>query len=270
MRTAQLLALLAAALVMGGCLSTVQSFSDRSKADDALYLENDHETAYRYYEKAARNGDAEAQHELAKMYRDGKIVRQDFRYAQTLEENAAAQNFAPAMRTLGFQLVNGLYGVAPAPRRGVSLLNAAAEDGDVSAHYLLGKIYAHGTTDIQKNAGRAAYHFKMADEAGDFSIAPEMKNAASIERMDLPQLTQTARTAHAYAPAPVNRIVITKTIIMDVQRALKARGFYASTIDGVIGKGSIKAIKAFQRNVGLSPTGVINDALLTALNLKHM
>ena len=151
MRTALSLVLLAATLASAGCISTVQNYSDRNKADDALYVQQDAETAYRYYEKAARNGVAEAQHELARMYRDGKTVRQDFRYAQTLEESAAAQDFYPAMRSLGFQLVNGLDGVTPDPRRGISLLNAAADDGDFGAHYLLGKIYAHGTPDYPKN-----------------------------------------------------------------------------------------------------------------------
>ena len=93
-----------------------------------------------------------------------------------------------------------------------------------------------------------------------------MNNAAAIEQMNLPPLARTdppassydpaPASAHAYAtapasartyaPIPANRIVITKAIIMYVQRALNACGFYASSVDGVIGKGSINAIKAFK------------------------
>lgn len=269
------LALAALALALTGCLATVQNISDVNRADEARYLDNDPGTAYRYYERAVRNGDAEAQHELAKMYREGTTVKRDYRYAQTLEEQSAAQGFAPAMRTLGFHLVNGLYGVPPSPRRGISLLNAAADEGDGAAHYMLGRLYAHGTADIQKNAERAAYHFRLAGEAG-YGVAPEFKDAASIERMHLPpfragaQTAPTGSRAGAYSSAPASHTAVTKGVVMDVQRALKARGFYTSAIDGIIGKGSIKAIKAFQRSAGLRPTGVIDDALLTALNLKHL
>lgn len=281
------LALAALALALTGCLATVQNISDVNRADEAKYLDNDPGTAYRYYERAVRNGDAEAQHELAKMYREGTTVKRDYRYARTLEEQSAAQGFAPAMRTLGFHLVNGLYGVPPSPRRGISLLNAAADDGDGAAHYMLGRLYAHGTADIQRNAERAAHHFRLAEEAG-YGVEPEYKSAASIERMHLSPFGPGGQAAPAgaragtynpaptgsqvrgYSSAPASHTAVTKGVVMDVQRALKARGFYSSAIDGIIGKGSIKAIKAFQRSAGLRPTGVIDDALLTALNLKHL
>ncbi|MBF0484741.1 MAG: peptidoglycan-binding protein [Candidatus Omnitrophica bacterium] len=43
----------------------------------------------------------------------------------------------------------------------------------------------------------------------------------------------------------------------DVQRALKAAGYYDGAIDGKLGKGTQKAIKSFQKDYGLTIDGVI-------------
>ncbi|MBF0478467.1 MAG: peptidoglycan-binding protein [Candidatus Omnitrophica bacterium] len=43
----------------------------------------------------------------------------------------------------------------------------------------------------------------------------------------------------------------------DVQRALKAAGYYDGAIDGKLGKSTRKAIKSFQKDYGLTADGVI-------------
>ncbi|MGA8659668.1 MAG: peptidoglycan-binding domain-containing protein, partial [Chthoniobacterales bacterium] len=52
-----------------------------------------------------------------------------------------------------------------------------------------------------------------------------------------------------------------------VQSALNKCGYYRGPIDGVIGAGSRRAIRAFQSDQGLPVTGLINRKLLTALQL---
>jgi peptidoglycan hydrolase-like protein with peptidoglycan-binding domain len=52
-----------------------------------------------------------------------------------------------------------------------------------------------------------------------------------------------------------------------VQSALSKRGYYRGPIDGVIGAGSRRAIRAFQSDQGLPVTGLIDRKLLTALQL---
>ena len=54
---------------------------------------------------------------------------------------------------------------------------------------------------------------------------------------------------------------------MDVQRALKRRGYYAGAIDGDIGPGSRSAIRAFQADRGLRVTGRIDSTLLRSLGI---
>lgn len=50
-----------------------------------------------------------------------------------------------------------------------------------------------------------------------------------------------------------------------VQRRLQARGFDPGTVDSVFGTRTTEAVKAFQQSVGLSVTGIVNEATWTSL-----
>jgi hypothetical protein len=52
---------------------------------------------------------------------------------------------------------------------------------------------------------------------------------------------------------------------VDVQSALADRGYYDGPIDGIIGSGTRRAVRAFQRDNGLPVTGRIDRRLLNAL-----
>ena len=54
---------------------------------------------------------------------------------------------------------------------------------------------------------------------------------------------------------------------VDVQRALKRRGYYSGAIDGDIGPGSRSAIRSYQADRGLAVTGRIDSALLRSLGI---
>ena len=55
------------------------------------------------------------------------------------------------------------------------------------------------------------------------------------------------------------------TVETEVQRGLARHGYYRGPIDGDIGPGSRAAIRAFQYDNGLAPTGRIDHGLLAAL-----
>jgi hypothetical protein len=54
---------------------------------------------------------------------------------------------------------------------------------------------------------------------------------------------------------------------VDVQRALKRRGYYYGPIDGDIGPGSRNAIRSYQADRGLSVTGRIDSTLMRSLGI---
>lgn len=57
------------------------------------------------------------------------------------------------------------------------------------------------------------------------------------------------------------------SLAVDVQSALRKRGYYRGPIDGDIGDGSRSAIRAYQRDHGLSATGRIDSSLLRSLHI---
>lgn len=69
---------------------------------------------------------------------------------------------------------------------------------------------------------------------------------------------------------PVKRYVSApayKASVADVQYVLKRRGYNVGTVDGIWGGKTERALKRFQRDVGLRPCGTLTPATLRALGL---
>ena len=62
--------------------------------------------------------------------------------------------------------------------------------------------------------------------------------------------------------------VVGDSLAVDVQRALRSRGYYRGYIDGDVGPGTRAAIRAYQRDRGLSVTGRIDSSLLRSLRIS--
>jgi len=71
-----------------------------------------------------------------------------------------------------------------------------------------------------------------------------------------------------YTSAPAYRTSYRgDSLAVEVQSALRSRGYYRGPIDGDIGSGSRSAIRAYQRDRGLPVTGRIDSNLLRALRI---
>ena len=57
-----------------------------------------------------------------------------------------------------------------------------------------------------------------------------------------------------------------KPSVKQIQKALKNAGYYSGKIDGVKGKNTNRAIKAFQRDHGLSADGIVGSRTWEVLN----
>ena len=57
------------------------------------------------------------------------------------------------------------------------------------------------------------------------------------------------------------------SLVVQVQRRLASAGYYSGPIDGVIGGGTRRAIRAYERSHGLPVDGAINRRLLATMGL---
>jgi peptidoglycan hydrolase-like protein with peptidoglycan-binding domain len=74
-----------------------------------------------------------------------------------------------------------------------------------------------------------------------------------------------AAEREAAQPKPSVALLVGPDKIIRVQQALQSRGLYRGPIDGLIGRKTEAALKAFQRNAGLAENGRIDTATLGRL-----
>ena len=100
-----------------------------------------------WYQKAAQQGDAEAQFNLGVMYKNGDGVTQDYEKAVEWYQKAADQGYASAQFNLGVMYKNG-DGVTQDYEKAVEWYQKAAQQGDAQAQFNLGEMYrrGHGVT----------------------------------------------------------------------------------------------------------------------------
>ena len=94
-------------------------------------------------QKAAEQGDVDAQFNLGVMYEQGKGVAQDDKQAVAWFRKAAEQGNVYAQYMLGAMYFHGRGG-AQDDKQAVAWTRKAAEQGDAAAQYLLGAMYFHG------------------------------------------------------------------------------------------------------------------------------
>jgi TPR repeat protein len=121
--------------------------------------------AVKWYRKAADQGVARAQCNLANCYYHGQGVAKD--YAETVKwlRKAAEQNYARAQYDLGYCYENGC-GVMKDYAEAVKWYRKAAEQNDVDAQYNLGICYANGR-GVEKDYVEAVKWWRKAAEQND-------------------------------------------------------------------------------------------------------
>jgi peptidoglycan hydrolase-like protein with peptidoglycan-binding domain len=96
-----------------------------------------------------------------------------------------------------------------------------------------------------------------------------------------PQDPESIRVAKLAEPEPVREtklleaetvrakpVLVTPSLVREVQRRLKRQGYRISNVDGRLGPETSKAIWRFQRDVSLQPTGRIDRPFLTSLGIE--
>jgi TPR repeat protein len=107
------------------------------------YSERRFGEAARWYRLAAEKGEAEAQFELAGMYRRGEGLLQSYGQAVKWYRSAANQGHARAQISLGIMYQQG-EGVPPDDAQAMKWYQSAADQGNAQAQVNLGVMYQQG------------------------------------------------------------------------------------------------------------------------------
>lgn len=268
------------------------SFGGGDHAEEALQITR----------TAAEAGDSAAQDLLRWMYYDGKGVAQDREQAAKWTRLAAEGGDAGAQFNLGYIYANG-DGVEKNPEEAGKWYRTAGDNGDARGYYNLAFMYEEGrgvakdpvqATDLFRQAAKMGhadaqdtYGIKLLESDGIekdrvealvwFGIASAngAEHGASNRRFlgvkmspsEIEEARARARERVAELPSAWRDFADEDTPTR-VQRALTELAYAPGPIDGDIGQGTVKAIRAFQEDRGLSQTGEIDEELLSALGLQ--
>lgn len=160
-------------------------------------------TAYKVFSRLAQEGDVEAQHNLAVLYKQGKGVMKDAKKAAQWFRKAADKGLADAQYYLGHMYDTG-QGVEQSPGYAVVWYRKAAEQGNALAQTNLGVLYASGQ-GVKQDLIQAYVWFSVAAAQG---IQAALDNRELIaKQLSAEQITQAKQQAREYfdkyiAPRP--------------------------------------------------------------------
>ena len=119
--------------------------------------------AFRWYSKAAKQGNADAQKHLGSCYYNGEGIPQNHTEAVKWYLKAAEQGNADAQYNLGICYEYG-EGVPQNHTEAVKWYLKAAEQGDVDAQYNLGDCYEYGEGVPQNHTEAVKWYLKAAEQ----------------------------------------------------------------------------------------------------------
>ncbi|MHA1559364.1 MAG: peptidoglycan-binding protein, partial [Alphaproteobacteria bacterium] len=248
---------------------------------DGLGVARDLAEAAIWLERAAEAGLAVAQHRLAAMYEAGLGVPEDRSTALQWYGTAAEQGNILAMHNVGVMFSQGIDG-PPDFVAAVSWFASAADHGIRDSQYNLGVIYARGI-GVEPNLTEAYKWFAIAAAHGDSDAAARRDDVAAAltpEQLTAARASVTVWTVQS-APAAANTVEAPEggwdvpeervdagdrgELVRTIQALLADHGFDPGPADGVEGPKTRDAARAFQQAIGVQPTGVVDEFLLSAL-----
>ena len=247
---------------------------------NAKGIPQDYAEAIRWYRQAANQGHAQAQDNLGLMYAKGKGLRQDYRAAVRWFRRAAGQGHAAAQYTLGHMYRNG-KGVPRNYVEAVRWYRRAAEQGFAIAQANLGVMYENGAGAL-RNLVQAHKWYSLA--VPRFSASQKRLRALAVQgrnrvarRMTPSALGRAQRLARLWRPGrgtahlapPPAKNPVRRRRVAALQRGLARLGYDPGPADGVLGRKTRAAIRAFQASAGLPADGRVSrrlaDAVIAAL-----
>ena len=264
-------------------------------ASGRLVAQN-YDRAIYWFVRAADGGVANAHYNLGVIYHQGLGVTADVQKALGRYENAAELGHPEAMYNLGIAYVEGI-GTEMNIEKGVSYFKRAANVGVAQAAYNLGVLYESnfiGSIDLDK----AAEWYQVASEGGhaDARVAFNRLEGVGETLLTLADIAEPASGGAEYGEgdsSPVEedrsvpkRVVKVKKakvksavkvekadsvpesdmkkddLLYKVQLELLREGLLPGQVDGVMDRWMERAIRVYQKKLGLPEDGVPSEALL--------
>ncbi len=225
--------------------------------------------------KAAQKDLPAAQYGLSKLHEKGTGVVKDLTLAREWTEKAAQNGNVKAMHDLAVFMAEGDGGLQ-SYAGAVEWFHKAADFGILDSQYNLGVLYEQGL-GISANMSEALFWYEIAGRNGDAS-APE--KVAELKGMVSPDEAKLVATRVAnwtpkreaslangrFGAQPWNNG--NPLQVKGVQTALDSLGYAVGTPDGVLGSGTEAAIKQYQLDKALTPSGDITVELVESLNTQ--
>lgn len=122
----------------------------------------------------AKQGNADAQDELAGMYYYGQLVKRDYNEAFRLFQQAAKQGNASAQNSIGFMYYHGT-GVKQDYKEALRWYKKAAKNGNSNAKFYLGKMYQSGI-GVKQDYKEAFDWYQQAAQQGSGDAQLQLGN----------------------------------------------------------------------------------------------
>ena len=232
-------------------------------------------TGATWLRKAADQGAAVAQYELAILHENGTGTARDYTAARRLLGEAAQGGHVDAMYDYATYNANGEGGPANA-QIAAEWFRKAADFGHADSQYNLAQLYTIGS-GVSPSMTEALFWFELAASSGDLDArqaADELVATGAVSQEAEAQIRQRAATwrpstknASAngrFGSQPWEKQSGNQTLA--VQRVLAALGYEIGEPDGIIGGQTRAAIRAFEQSAGMPVTGQISDRLVDVLN----
>jgi TPR repeat protein len=231
-----------------GCVKTVTGQYYNVRADQ-LYGNDQKRQAFEMYYQSAQQGVADSQYMVSQMLLFGDGIQPNSIEGMIWLEKAAQQDHSEAARDMGAYLLSGEFNQSRDPQRGIWFLERAAAGKDSFSMLTLGYLYLTGY-GVNRNTETAAYWYGQAAQHGE-SIPSQWEDAGYL--------------AGFQAPLPLNAKTELRSRVKRAQTGLKLLGYYKSTIDGIAGPGTARAVKQFQKEQQVEINGRIDVALMRQL-----
>lgn len=229
---------------------------------------------------SANKGQAAAQYRLAKLYESGDGVTADAAMARQLTERAARNGNRIAMHDLALYYAEGRGDVDVNIETAAKWFEKAAQRGVVDSQYNLGVLFESGQ-GLPRNLTEAYVWYSIAAAQGDdfarkhITVLKNQINDSDVKRaqnrvaefkpVSIDEEANGIFRNLAWAQAEKSMPQSTRSLVAETQKLLGELGYDAGRPDGAVGPKTRAAVRSFQRSQGLSQTGKIDQALMSQL-----